>query len=107
MACGIKESVKTYCSSVYQTLFFRPVTLFYSHGRENLNMLEDRCSVSENFLSNDILRKKKTGNILLRSLRSVERSYFLLIKKNIFPPFNCFYKVVSNDICNAIKIKAE
>ena len=64
-------------------------------------------SKRKSILSNDIFKRKETGNILLQRLRSVDRSYFPLLKIVFITQFNCYSEVVSNDFCNPIKIKAE
>ena len=83
--------------------------LIYSHGRERLNLYAGRSLLSKRKKKFEqwYFKRKETGNILLRSLRSVDRSYFLLLKMVFIPQFNCYSKVVCNDFCNPIKIKAE
>ena len=83
--------------------------LFHSHGRERFNFIYWKIvaeKAKKKFFEQIYFKRKENGNIFLRNLRSVDR-YFLLLKMVFISQFNCFSKVVSNDFCNPIKIKAE
>ena len=83
--------------------------LSYSHGRERFNFISSKSLLSKRkkYFKQWYFKRKDTGNIFLQSLRSVDRSHFLLLKMVFISRFNCFFEVVSNDFCNPIRIRAE
>ena len=72
-----------------------------------LNAGRSLLSKRKKYFEQCYFKRKETGSILLRSLRSVDRSYFHLLKMDFIPQFSCFSKVVGNDFCNFIKIRAD
>ena len=108
MACAIKESVKNLLFFLISKIIFFDLSCCFILMVEGGSILYARRSLlskRKKYFEQGYFKRKKTGNILLRSLRSVDRSYSLLPKMVYISQFKCFSKAVSNDFCNPIKIK--
>ena len=102
MACAIKESVKNLLFFLISNVTFFDLSCCFILLVERGSILYAGRSLLNKrikYFEQRYFKRKETGIILLRSLRSVDRSYLLLLKMDFIPQFN--------DFCNPIRIRAE
>ena len=93
MAFAVKESVKNLFFFLISNVTFFDMSCCFIFMVERGSILyagRSLLSKQKKYFEQRYFKRKETGSILLRSLRSVDRSYFLLVKMDSTPQFICF-----------------